>query len=163
MTRLGQENLVSFSTIAETEGKKTTWLRPRTVAYATLLTGIAIAFFALGAARHDIEATVNRSPGSLYLVDADGWTRNTFMVKVTNNHAGEGELLFDLSVAGIAGAEIIAPPIRVASDQSITVPMVVRAPPGAASRTVPLRIELSTEFDRVVVDATFKSGADNRG
>ena len=66
MGRLGHETLVSYSTVATAQGRPPRRLRPRTVAYGALLTGIAAVFVGMVLTRTPFEATVSRAPGSLF-------------------------------------------------------------------------------------------------
>ncbi len=158
MEKKGEESLVRYTTIAETTGKGQRWLRPRTVGYTALLTGLATAFLFLAANRHGIEATVNRAPGTLFQVDEDGWTRNTFLLNISNNQSDTATNVA-VTLDGIDGAELIVPPITVTAANSVNVPLVVRVPPGMdAARTTPIQIKVRTELDTVIVDTTFKSG-----
>ncbi len=158
MGKSEQESLVRYTTIAETTGNGQRWLRPRTVGYTALLTGLATAFLFLAANRHSLEATVNRAPGTLFQVDDDGWTRNTYLLNVSNN-AADGKTAVNVRLEGIEGAQLIVPPIEVEAAHAVNVPLVVRVPPEAGvSRTTPVRITVQTDIDAVTVDTTFKSG-----
>ncbi|MCB9780471.1 MAG: cytochrome c oxidase accessory protein CcoG [Alphaproteobacteria bacterium] len=156
------EPLIAYTSLAAEEGRKKSHLRPRTVVYAGLLSAILAAFIGLMGSRHDLSVTLNRVPGTLYQVDEDGWVRNTFFLQVTNNHAGEAEgpAAVSVQVVGLDGAVIVAPPVSVAATESVKVPVAIRVPPSAANaRTIPFQLELESDFDRVTVDGTFKSGA----
>ena len=72
MEKQGHESLISFASIAEQRGRKPRALRPRTVVYGGLLTGIAAAGTILMVARAPFDAAVQRAPGTLYTQDADG-------------------------------------------------------------------------------------------
>ena len=75
--------------MAEQEGRTVRRLRPRTVVYGGLLAAILVFGFTLASQRLPFEATVNRAPGSLYTVDEDGSTRNTFFLKIVNKELDE--------------------------------------------------------------------------
>ena len=66
-----------------------------------------------------------------------------------------------MRVEGLEGAEVIAPSLTLVSSESRTAPLVVRVRdlPGV-SRTVPIRVYVESPHGEVVVDATFKTGAD---
>ena len=160
MDKMGQPSLIQYTTIAETEGRQPRVLRGRTAIDGGLLTALAGLFVVALLGRHEIEATVNRAPGTLFQVDADGWTRNTFLLNLSNNHGTPGgePAPFTVGVEGIPGAEIIAPPIAVAPADGARVPLVVRVPPTVElPRTAPIRITVKTAFDEIVVDTTFKT------
>lgn len=166
MGRLGQPSLVRYSTAAEDRGEQRRVLRPRTVAYGVLLTGIAATFFGLLLTHHEIDATVNRAPGSLYTIDEDGFIRNTFLLQVENNHGGPNDppTDFAVSISGLDGAELVIPPLALESGESRKVPLVIRVPLDAVeARTVPMVVEVSTAFDTITVETTFKANTKLEG
>ncbi|MDP2311640.1 MAG: cytochrome c oxidase accessory protein CcoG [Pseudomonadota bacterium] len=131
-------------------------VRPRTIAYGTLLTGLAVAMGVLLAGRGELDATVARAPGTLYTVDTDGWIRNTFLLRVSNDSLEP----IDISVTALLpGAELLVPPMHVAAAASGMAPVVVRIPPGGSEdRTLPLVLVVSAGDTHVDVRTTFKSG-----
>ena len=159
MDKLGHESLVRYTTVAAHEHRGHKWLRPRTVGYAGILTALATAFLVLATNRHSVEATVNRAPGTLFQVDADGWTRNTYLLNISNNLGADGAIPVTVALEGLDGAELIVPPIEVKSASAVNVPLVVRVPPAAElPRTAPVMIHVKTPQDEVIVHTTFKSG-----
>jgi len=104
MAKQGHEGLIQFSSVAELKGRKPRRLRPRTVAYGGLLTGIAAAGTMLMVARAPFEASVQRAPGSLFTLDADGYVRNTYLLRVTNKEASPQPVLFHVEVEGLPDA-----------------------------------------------------------
>ena len=107
MTKLGHPTLVAYGSIAESEGREVRRWRPRTIMYAAILLLIAGAGGVLLARRIPFEATVNRAPGSLYTVDADGYMRNTFLLKITNKSPAVEPVEYEISVAGLHDAEVL--------------------------------------------------------
>ncbi|NJD18135.1 MAG: cytochrome c oxidase accessory protein CcoG, partial [Gemmatimonadetes bacterium] len=83
MSRFGQPTLVRYSSMAVDQGKSVRPFRPRPLVYGGLLTTLTAAALVLLLGRVSFEASVNRAPGSLFTVDADGYVRNTYLVKVT--------------------------------------------------------------------------------
>jgi cytochrome c oxidase accessory protein FixG len=161
MGRIGHESLVRYTTLAEQQGRAFRRVRPRTVVYATLLSGIAAAFIAVVNARAPFEATVSRVPGSLFTVDADGWVRNTYLLQITNNEPTPEPLPFDVRVEGIEGAEVVAQPVALGTTESATLPLVVRVPPsGELARTIPIHVLVTSPVGRVQLEATFKTAAE---
>lgn len=155
------EPLIGYTSLAAESGRKERFLRPRTLVYGTILSALVVAFVALMGSRHDLAVTLNRVPGTLYQVDADGMIRNTFFLEVTNNHGGgDGEpATVEVEVVGLDDAEVVAPPIEVAPARSVKVPVAIRVPAEAVhSRTIPFELEVRTDFDRVSVPGTFKTG-----
>ena len=161
MNRRGMDSLVKYTTVTQREGGQQKWLRPRTVAYMALLSTIATVLIVLSNGRQAVEATVNRLPGSLYQVDDDGWTRNTFMLSLTNNDV-DAPMAVTVTVDGLPDAQLVVPPIQVAPAGTANLPLVVRTPPGAElDRTTPIDVRIHTDGGlQMTVPTTFKSGTD---
>lgn len=161
MEPLGHETLVRYSSIAVDEGRTLRAVRPRTVVYGGLLTALAAAATILLLARVPFEATVNRAPGSSFVVDADGWVRNTYLLKITNNDAETASATYDVTLDGLSGAEVITDPVDLASTETRTVPLIVRVPPGeaAAARSLPFDVRVASSQGEVFVPATFLTDA----
>lgn len=161
MEPLGHETLVRYSSIAVDEGRSLRAVRPRTVVYGGLLTALAAAATILLLARVPFEATVNRAPGSSFVVDADGWVRNTYLLKITNNDAETASATYDVTLDGLSGAEVITDPVDLASTETRTVPLIVRVPPGeaAAARSLPFDVRVASSQGEVFVPATFLTDA----
>ena len=107
--------------------------------------------------RQPLQATMNRVPGPLYAIDHDGAVRNTYLLRV---HAPghQGELPLTATVLGLPGAELVMPPVELADDQALMVPVVVRLPAGAElPPSQAFRVELRTSTGRTAVDATFRT------
>jgi hypothetical protein len=105
---------------------------------------------------------VSRVPGSLFTVDADGWVRNTYLLRITNNEPTAAPIRFDVRVEGIAGAEVVAQPVALGSTESATLPLVVRVPPsGELARTIPIHVLVTSSAGRLALDATFKTAAES--
>jgi len=161
MDNLGHDTLIEYSSLAESEGLKVRRWRPRTAVYAAMLVGIVIAGTALAVTRIPFEATVNRTPGSLFTVGQDGSVRNTYLLQVTNNDTAEEPMLFQVVVEGLPGAEVLTDAFELGSTQTRTVPMVVRVPASAdVDRTTPIKVRVSSRAGDIVLETTFKSGAE---
>ncbi len=159
MAKMGQESLVTYTTVAEQEGRQHRWIRPRTVGYTALLSTIALVFTGMLLTRHELDGSVNRAPGSLYQIAEDGSVRNTYLLKVENHHPGETATL-SVDVEGLPGADVVVGEITLGTGESRTVPLVVSVPASdTLPRTTPLTIRVSSDFDSIELDATFKSGA----
>ena len=160
MGKLGHETLVKHTTLASADGRKTQWIRARTVIYASLLTTLVGTFGYLLATHSTIEAYIARAPGSLFQVDDDGYVRNTYLVKVTNNDARVPHKAFAVEVQGIPTAEVVVPSLELDSVQTKTIPLVVRVPGTDVERTMPFTLKVSSGGHAALVDATFKAPAD---
>ncbi len=160
MVKLGHPTLVDYTSLAESQGMTVRRFRPRTIIYGGLLASILAFGGVLLAQRVDFEATVNRVPGSLFNVDADGYVRNTFLVQITNNQPGEDPLEFEISVEGLEGAEVLARPVVLASTETRVVPLVVRIPvEEGVERTTPLKVVIRSDAGELHLPTTFKTGA----
>lgn len=159
MGKMNQGSLVTYTTVAQQEGREHRWLRPRTVAYTALLSAIALVFTGMLLNRHELDGSVNRAPGSLYQLAEDGSIRNTYLLKVENHHRGDDAIL-SVEVQGLEGASVVVGDITLATGESRTVPLVVSVPASEdLPRTTPLTITVSSDFDSIELNATFKSGA----
>ncbi len=160
MSKFDQPTLVRYSSIAADEGKSKRGFRPRTFVYGSLMTGLVAAAVVLLMARVPFEASVNRAPGSLYTVDAEGYVRNTYLLQITNNEAQTGDVEFDIRIEGLDDAEIIASPLTLGEEETRTVPLVIRMPSTAISeRTIPFRVILSSPRRELQLPTTFKTDA----
>lgn len=158
MSKLGHETLIDWSSQAEVAGGKARRLRPRTMVYAGLLTSIAAAGLTLLAARAPFDAAVQRAPGSLFVVDADGYVRNTYLLRVTNKEATAAPVPFHVEVKGIPAEDVIVQDVRLSTTESLTFPMVIRMKASAdLPRTIPLQVQVSSPTKAVTLDATFKT------
>ena len=159
MGKVGHETLISYTTTAQQHGYQPRRVRPRTVAYAAMLSGIAAVAILMLFTRVPFEASVARVPGSLYSVDPDGYVRNTYLLRIANNDAQAGQAAFRVSVEGPEQAQVVAPTIELASMESRIIPLVVRIPPTSAfDRTYPLRVRVTAGTGERVMETTFKSG-----
>jgi len=158
MDKLGHESLITWGSLAEQAGKKPRRIRPRTVAYAALLVGIVGAAVVLMAGRAPFDAAVQRAPGSLFVVDNDGYVRNTYLIRVTNKAPSGAPVSFHVRVEGLPQEDVIVQDIQLETTESRTFPMVVRmkASPDLP-RTIPIAVHVSSPSHEVEVAATFKT------
>jgi len=160
MDKLGHRTLVEYTSLAEQEGRRVRRLRPRTVVYGGLLVALLAFGFTLASQRVPFEATVNRVPGSLFTLDPDGFIRNTYLLKVTNNKPGDAPVDFQVAVEGIPGAEVLAQDVRLASSETRTLPLIVRVPQDSGlGRTTPMEVRVVSPDGEISVPTTFKTGA----
>mgnify|MGYP001186236337 FL=1 len=158
MEKLGHRTLITWSAMAEVTGARTRRVRPRTLIYGGLLGGIAAAALVLMAARAPFDATVQRAPGSLFTMDADGFVRNTYLLRVTNKEAAAAPVPFHVTVEGLDDAEVIVQDIALGSTESRTVPLIIRvkARPDLP-RTIPIEVRVTSPQRSVEINATFKT------
>jgi cytochrome c oxidase accessory protein FixG len=158
MEKLGHESLITWSSMSASQGKPKRILRPRTVVYAGILTGLAaVGIFFVGA-RAPFDATVQRAPGSLFVMDADGFVRNTYLVRVTNKNASTHPVAFQIRVEGLPREDVTVQDVQLGTTESATIPMVIRmkASPDLP-RTIPIEVHVSSPSHDVELDATFKT------
>lgn len=158
MDKLGHESLITWGSLAEQSGRKPRRIRPRTIAYAAILAGIVGAAVTLMAARAPFDAAVQRAPGSLFIVDNDGYVRNTYLLRVTNKAASATPMPFHIRVDGLPEEDVIVQDIQLTTTESRTIPMVIRmkASPDLP-RTIPIEVHVSSPSHEVEIDATFKT------
>jgi cytochrome c oxidase accessory protein FixG len=158
MTKLEKPNLIEWSSQAEREGRKPHRLRPRTVVYGGLLTGIAAAAIVLLTGRVPFDASVQRAPGSLYVLDDDGYVRNTYLVRITNKLASPDSIPFTIDVEGVPPEDVTVQGVRLATTESATLPLIVRMKARSdLQRTIPIEVRVSSPTHQVELPATFKT------
>jgi cytochrome c oxidase accessory protein FixG len=162
MEQLGHPTLVAYTSVTEMEqGKRPRLVRGRSLAYAALLVGLVVTGGAMVVGRVPFEATVNRAPGSLFTIDADGYVRNTYLLKVTNNDPSSEPVAYRVRVEGLERAEVVAPPITLGPSESRTTPLVIRVPlDDSLQRTIRIRVYIASPKGELVRDVTFKTGSD---
>ncbi len=149
------DTLVDYDTIAAAEGRQT-GTGMRTVLYGGILVVLTAAGVGLLALRPPFQASVNRSPGSLYQLDDDGFVRNIFLVRLTNTKVTPASYAF--TVTGLDGLEVAVAPVKLAATESRTVPLVVRIPAaGVVDRTYPITVKIDDGSGVVNIESTFKT------
>jgi cytochrome c oxidase accessory protein FixG len=148
MGKLGHESLIQYKAL---EPKPI--VRPRTVAYGALLLGLTTALVFKVATHDGIDASVARAPGTLFVVDNDGWTRNVYLLKVVNTSLQPESAV--VKAEGLpAGAEVQIPPVTLEPAATTTVPVVVRLKdPGAPITRYAFTVTTDDSF--VSLPATF--------
>jgi cytochrome c oxidase accessory protein FixG len=163
MDKFGHETLVAYSSLAGLARQRARFWRPRTLAYAALLTLILGSMTAMLATRVPFEASVSRAPGTLYTLDDDGYVRNTYLLRLANNQPGE-PVTFHIDVVGVDGIEVVTSEVTLGATEGRLVPLVVRVPVGnALNRTLPVRVRIDSDAGARVLETTFKSGGSEIG
>jgi cytochrome c oxidase accessory protein FixG len=153
MAKKGKASLIAYTSL-----KKARTIRPRTVAYSGLLLAIAAAFIGMLLTRTDVQASVARAPGPLYVIDNDGFVRNTFMLRVVNTDPVAHS--YSVSMGGLPDqAELMVPPLTVEAGEMGVVPVVVRIPSANRERTLELTFTVSSGNTHSDVVTTFKTEA----
>lgn len=160
MEPLGHETLVRYSSLSADEGRERRTLRPRTVVYGGLLTTLAAAGVVLVLGRVPFEATVNRVPGTLFTMDADGFVRNTYMLKITDKDGSAESRTFEVTLDGLPQAEVATQSVALEPLGTRTVPLVVRMPvDNTSARSLPFDVLVTGEGGQIRLPATFSTGA----
>jgi cytochrome c oxidase accessory protein FixG len=160
MDRLEHRTLVEYTSMAESQGRTVRRFRPRTLVYGGLLASLVVFGGVLMAERVPFEATVNRVPGSLFTIDPDGFVRNTYLLKITNNDPGTEPVVYSASVEGLPQAEVLFQDVALASRETGTFPLIVRVPLDEdLQRTIPVEVRVVSADGEIRVPTTFKSGA----
>jgi cytochrome c oxidase accessory protein FixG len=164
MEKLGHQGLIVYTTEAETRGEVRSLLRPRPIIYGGLIAALAIAAVTVIVSRVAFEAELSRSPGSTFVRDDDGTIRNTYLLAVANNHPGRELATYTVSIEGLPGAVVMAPPIELKTTQDRTVPVVVRMPRDSGpARSIPFNVRIASGSEERLLQATFMTpgrGAD---
>jgi len=157
MEKLGHRTLIQWTSVARARGARRR-LRPRTVLYAGILSGLAAAAVLLMVARAPFDAAVQRAPGSLFTLDPDGYVRNTYLLRVTNKLASPDPVSFHVRVEGVPPEDVIVGDLSLATTESRTVPLVIRmkARPDLP-RTIPIQVHVASPSRDMALDATFKT------
>jgi len=109
MDRMGYERgLIRYTTQHSLEGKKTRFLRPRTLIYGTLLSILFISFCIAIMSRMPMRLDVIRDRNALYRTLSDGRVENVYTLKLQNKT--EEPQQFRLFVAGIPGLTLETDP-----------------------------------------------------
>lgn len=163
MGRFQHESLIGYSNLATLARRKTRFWRPRTVAYAGVLTTLTAAMIALVMTRVPFEASISRTPGSLYTVDDDGYVRNTYLLRLANNRPGS-VVHFTFGIEGLRDGEVLAPDVELQPAEGRMVPVVVRMPVAQATqRTIPVRLRIGSEAGERQLETTFKTAGEGAG
>ncbi|MEO8636151.1 MAG: cytochrome c oxidase accessory protein CcoG [Gemmatimonadales bacterium] len=158
MDKLGHESLITWSSPPVTAGARRRRIRPRTLIYGGMLTGIAAVGVTLVAGRVPFDAAVQRAPGSLFTMDADGYVRNTYLLRVTNKQASSGKVSFHVQVDGLPDPQVLVQDIALGTTESATIPLIIRVKADDhLPRTIPFGVRVISPSDHVKIDATFKT------
>jgi cytochrome c oxidase accessory protein FixG len=164
MGRFGHETLIAYGNLAALQGKRTRLVRPRTIGYAALLAGLSAGLVAALAMRVPFDASVARAPGSTYTVDDDGFVRNTYLLRISNNLPGEA-MAFTIGIEGLEGAQVTSPALELEATEGRLVPVVVRLPgERATARALRLKMRIGSErAGERVLETTFMTAGDGTG
>jgi cytochrome c oxidase accessory protein FixG len=157
MGKLGHRTLIEWRSVARARGERRR-VRPRTVLYGGILSGLAAAAVLLMIARVPFDAAVQRAPGSLFTLDPDGYVRNTYLLRITNKVASPDPVPFHVRVEGVPPEDVLVGELSLATTESRTVPLVIRmkARPDLP-RTIPIEVHVASPSRDKALDATFKT------
>tara|TARA_R110001592_G_scaffold49482_1_gene154259 strand:- start:12117 stop:13571 length:1455 start_codon:yes stop_codon:yes gene_type:complete len=122
------KGLISYTTEHRLEGKASHVIRPKTIAYAALLSIMIGAFSYSLITRIPLELDVIRDRGALYQLTGMGQIENAYTLKIMN--MSDNKQNFSLSVSGIEGLIIsTTTEITVLSGEVFTLPTSVELAP----------------------------------
>ena len=122
------KGLISYTTEHRLEGKTSHVLRPKSIAYALLLSIMIGAFSYTLITRIPLELDIIRDRGALYQLTGMGKIENAFTVKIMN--MSDQKQQFELSVTGLEGLNITTKTdITVQSGEIYTLPTSVEVDP----------------------------------
>ena len=119
----------SENSLAQRYGGRDLWrrvVRPRTVVYATLFVGVAIAAVVALSLRNPLKVDVLRDRGALARESQPGLIENVYRLQIMNT--AEAPQRFTIRASGLPGLSVVGMTQPVAID-------------GAAMRSVPIRLE----------------------
>lgn len=164
MAKFDQPTLVRYSSMRADAGGKRRMFRPRTIIYSGLMTALVGVAVILLVSRVPFEASVNRAPGSLFQIDADGFVRNTYLLKITNNEPIQGDVDYFVRLDGLENAQLLTQRVTLGSEETKTVPLVIRLPESEAlARTIPFRVQIASPSAELLLPTTFKTGTSTGG
>lgn len=136
MDKMGYDKgLIRYSTENAMKGKPTNVLRPKTILYGSLLTGLLIAFFVSLAYRTPIELDIIRDRQRLYVETDQGLIQNVYTIKVAN--MAQVAHNYRLTVAGLPDIELVGETeFSVDSGKIKTLTFRVAVDPGDLTNTV---------------------------
>jgi cytochrome c oxidase accessory protein FixG len=157
MPKIGFPTLVRYSTYKEDKGGQRRWLRPRTVIYSALITGLSLAIV-IGIGTHAaLEVQVDRAPGSLFIEDDDGYVRNTYLIHMTDRTTREGTRTYAVAVEGLPPeSQVRTQPVQLGANAHASVPVIVRVPRASAGHTLPITVTVHGEDIHIANETTFK-------
>ena len=121
-----------------------------------MIASLAVAAIIVLRSHVAFEAELSRSPGSTFVLDDDGSIRNTYLLNIGNNDPRAGTTSYTVSLEGLPGALVLAPPIDLANAQDRTVPVIVRMPRDQGpARSLPFTLRVSSGQQDRVLRATF--------
>lgn len=139
--------LIRYATENSLEGKRTRFVRPRTIIYGALLLALVVGFGIAVGERQLLELDVIRDRNSLYRQLDDGSIENVYTVRVVNKDTGAHTLR--LSVSGLQDAILDSEQdeYRIGGGEILSIPVRVRAPDQAVGGSVELKILARSEND----------------
>jgi polyferredoxin len=154
MEPLGHETIVRYSTLTEEQGGKTRWLRPRTLLYGAIITGLSAALISGIFLHNPVEISLNRMAGTTFQVDDQGLVSNTYMLRIVNNDPNQSHG-FAVGVVGLENVQVSVAPVMLEPGEDRTIPLVLRIPAIEANGSQPLEVTVRNAEATRTVDATF--------
>jgi len=131
--------LIRYATENSMEGKRTRFVRPRTIVYGVLLFALIAGFAAAVAGRQLVEVDVIRDRNSLYRQLADGSIENVYTLRLINKDTQPHTLRLDVSGLQDATLDSEQSEYRVGGGEILSIPVRVRAPRPVTGGSVELQ------------------------
>ena len=149
MDRIGLDRgLIRYTSQAELESGKRSFLRPRLVVYSAILVVMFGAFTFSLAGKNTADVTLLRGLGAPFTILPSGEVSNQIRIKIANRAPEERSYLIELGAA--AGLTMIAPenPLTVAPGETEMTGAFITAPPSAfAGGEAPVTLTISDGVD----------------
>ncbi|WP_196137947.1 cytochrome c oxidase accessory protein CcoG [Aliikangiella sp. G2MR2-5] len=129
MDQMGySRGLIQYTTEHSEEGRKTELIRPRSILYTMLFSGLILTFIFLIATRTPLDVNVIRDRQNLFTENFDGSIENTYQLKILN--MSQDNHNYKLSIEGLDKSEIHGETeFEIEAGGVLTVPLRVSVPP----------------------------------
>lgn len=137
MSKIGKpKGLIRYSSQEALEGKKHSWVRPRTLIYPSLALISCSLFVFLLTTKFAFDARIQSSPGSPFSVINSQTVQNNFRVRLRNRSNVEQVYSIELVSPSSASVQWSDEPPRLKPNETVVAPIMVQAPVGitAANR-----------------------------
>ncbi len=143
--------LIRYATEREiVEGRKSHWLKPRTLGYGVALIAMAVAVSLAIAARPEVTLDVSGDRGGLYQTGSGELIENSYNVRVSNRT--DEARTFKLSVSGMDELRTLETHhIELAGGEDQRIPVVVQVPSSQIRQsTTPIEFQVVTKQEPVI-------------
>jgi cytochrome c oxidase accessory protein FixG len=145
--------LVRFASLNELEGRPTRKLRPRVVVYSVLIAVVATGLYATLGSRRELEFTLARAPGPVYIEMPDGMVQNHANLRISNR--GDADHVINVEVLDPPDGKMVVPgiPVIVKAGHEQRLPaFLMRPTPKTPDGKSKFRVRISDEraFEQII-------------